>query len=121
MRVGAYAGWGLGAAGMAVFTIYGIKGNQMSDDASDKCGSDENGQSRCTQAERDRLIADVDDTFLIANIGLGVGVAGLAAGTVLFFLSQEDGEAGETGAEETVRVDVAPTPGGGFFSVSGTF
>lgn len=116
LRIGAYAGWGLGAAGLITFAVFTPLAYSEEADAKDKCGSDGSG---CEQPEKDELVQGVKDKLLIGNVGLGVGIVGAAAGTVLFYLSLQDDDAATT--DESVNVDVHPTQHGGLISVGGHF
>lgn len=77
-------GWGfvtlgIGVAGMATFAIAGTMANKRFDSLSEECGGP------CPESKR----GDVEggqrlDT--IANIGLGVGAAGIVAGTIMILV-----------------------------------
>ncbi len=117
LMIGAYAGWGVGVIGLAGFAFFGVQGRADETAALDECGDPED---TCTQPRKDELQAGVDDKFLLANIGLGVGIAGAAAGTVLFFLAQgEDTDRAAT--QDELTFDLRPTQGGSYFSLSGKF
>lgn len=117
--VTAYILWGVGAAGLATFGVFATLGKSAEDDALEQCPTNPvPPATECTTAEKQEFIDDVDQKFLIANIGLGVGATGAVVGTVLFFLSQQ----GDTASSPTYRVGGGPTvDGGGFVSVSGSF
>ncbi len=117
LMIGAYAGWGVGALGLAGFAIFGLQGASDEDEARDECGRPE---SMCTDPRKKELQDGVDQQYLFANISLGVGVAGAAAGTVLFFLAQDE-STDSAATQDELTLDVRPTTGGSFFSLSGTF
>jgi hypothetical protein len=62
-----------GLVGLGVFGVFGAIG--VSDRSANHC------DTGCPQAQKD----DVDTKFLIADIGLAVGVVGLAVATIWFF------------------------------------
>lgn len=82
MRIGAFAAAGVGVAGMILFAVEGSASNATFDRLKERCGGP------CPQ----EFAADVDNgktQQLLANVGLGVGIAGLAAGATLFALSMK--------------------------------
>jgi hypothetical protein len=117
MRIGAYAGWGLGVAGFATFAIVGSMVEPASDDAKERCPKSD--PDACTDQEREDLIAGVENKSLIANIGVGVGIAGAIGGTVLFILSMDD--AAQAPRNDELSFDVHTTQHGGLVTVGGHF
>ncbi len=106
LRPYAYIAGGVGVVGVAAFAVFGLMHNSKFNDLDDSCP-----QGRCTPDRQ----SDIDDgkryqTF--ANIGLAVGIVGLAAGTTLFVLS---GDGSESVATAKVRV------GPGSVQVAGRF
>lgn len=99
---------GLGAAGMVLFGVATMMGDQKLAQLQEECGG-----ARCT----DPKYADVVDsgkTFdLLANVGLGVGIAGLAAGTAMIVFG------GPRKAPATATLAV--TPGGAALRFGGSF
>jgi hypothetical protein len=116
LRLGAYVGWGVGGAGFLTFAIFGTLANSADKAAREECPTPD----FCDEAREEVLISDYDSKALIANIGVGVGIAGAATGTVLFFLSmpKDDKTTAETSG---VSVGVLPTNGGGSLSFRGLF
>jgi hypothetical protein len=57
--------------------------------------------------------------YLAADVSLGVGAAALGVATLLFVLPRHGKENPE--ARTAITVDVAPTPSGGFATLSGRF
>jgi hypothetical protein len=66
--------WGVGAAGLASFAIFGIKARLDYDSYESSCGQ------RCTESARD----SVATTVTTADVSLVVGLVGVAVGTVVF-------------------------------------
>jgi hypothetical protein len=107
MPVGAYVLGGVGVAGLGVFTAFGLMGMADKKDLDAKsCKPD------CAQSDVDKA----KQKFLIADIGLGVGVVSLAAAAVLYFTKGE-----VPAGESTMSVGVAPVKGGAAVGVGGTF
>jgi hypothetical protein len=82
-------GWvtlGVGVAGLATFGVAGSMANSRFDDLEQECGGP------CPASKQ----GDIDDgrrLDLIANIGLGVGIAGVVAGTTMILLGGSKKEA----------------------------
>jgi hypothetical protein len=112
LRPYAFIAGGVGAAGLISFAVFGALGKSQESDLRESCEPD------CSDEE----ISQVETKFLIADISLGVGVAGIATGVVLFILSMPSGD-DSAAADDAARisVDVAPARGGGFASLSGRF
>jgi hypothetical protein len=107
LRTWAYVAGGVGIAGLATFGVFGVMNNSKHSDLEEQCNNGVCPKS----AEED---ADTGRTYqTIANVGLVVGVVGLATGTVLFLMS---GNKEEKAAQRTTRraqaarwnVDVGP-------------
>lgn len=92
--VGSWIGWGVGAAGLVGFGIFGLKANLDYGSLKDTCGG------ACDPSERDAL----KTTMVIADVSLVIGLVGAGVGTVLYLM--------QPGASRTGRVDL--TPGGAF-------
>lgn len=116
LRLGAYVGWGVGGVGLITFAVVGTMANNADKAAREECLSG----TPCTQARKEELIDDVDTKGLIANIGLGVGIAGAATGTVLFILSMPKDNA-SAAPSSALHLGVRPTAGGSTLSLSGAF
>jgi hypothetical protein len=95
-RTLAYVAGGVGAAGLVTFAIFGLLDNSKYSDLQNACAHDVCSASRKSDADTGRTYQTV------ANVGLGVGIVGLATGTVLYFLSSKT----ERAAASTPRIDV---------------
>lgn len=80
LRPWAYVAGGVGVAGLATFTIFGLMSNSDYSDLQNAC------HPGCP-ASKSSEIDNGKTNQLIANIGLGVGIVGVAAGATLFVLS----------------------------------
>jgi hypothetical protein len=86
LRTWAYVAGGVGVAGVATFAIFGLMNNSKHNKLQDQCKNNvcpPDLQSDADAGKRDQTIA---------NIGLVVGVAGLATGTVLYLMSGKNKE-----------------------------
>jgi hypothetical protein len=111
LRTLAYVAGGVGVAGLATFTVFGIMNNSKYGDLQDTCPD-----NRCPTGVEDDI--DTGKTYqTIANVGLIVGGVGLAAGAVLFVMSTGESE-GATGAQAS-RTEL--TLGPGYVGVRGRF
>lgn len=81
LRPYAYIAGGVGLAGFAAFTIFGIMSNSDFNDLKSNCSS-----GSCPSSKSGE-INDGKTFQTVANVGLGVGIVGVAAGATLFVLS----------------------------------
>jgi len=104
LRPWAYVAGGVGVAGLATFTIFGLMSNSNYSDLQNSC------HPGCPASKSSEI--DNGKTYqLVANIGLGVGIVGVAAGATLFVLSL-----GGKSAPATTGLVVGPS----FVGVRGT-
>jgi hypothetical protein len=90
MRTWAYVAGAAGAAGLVTFGVFGLLNNSSYSSLEDDCPG-----GRCPPGRNGDI--DAGRRYqLIANVGLGVGVVGLAAGTTLFVLSSKSSEQPQT-------------------------
>ncbi len=90
MRTWAYVAGGAGAAGFLTFGVFGLLNNSSYSTLEDDCPN-----GLCQSGRNDDI--DAGRRYqLIANVGLGVGIVGLAAGTTLFLLSSKQPEQAHT-------------------------
>jgi tetratricopeptide (TPR) repeat protein len=85
-RSWAYLAGGLGVAGMATFGVFGAISQSKFDSLEQDCTN-----AHCPP-NRESDIDQGKQFQTIANIGLGVGIVGLTAGTVLFLVSDSPSE-----------------------------
>lgn len=117
-RTLAYIAGGVGAAGLVTFGVFGILNNSKYGDLKDACPD-----NSCPPGKKSE--ADTGRTYqTVANVGLVVGIVGLAGGTALYILStrddKKDSEADTADARDNRRgVDVGV--GFGSVNVRGTF
>jgi hypothetical protein len=100
---------GIGVAGIAVFATFGALGLSEKSDAETTCAPN------CTDDE----VGSIRTKFIIGDIGLGVGVASLAAAVIVGIVSASSG--GDEVATLPVRIGGAPAPGGGMLTLEGVF
>jgi hypothetical protein len=95
MRTSAYVAGGAAAAGLLTFGVFGLLSHSSYSSLEDDCPN-----GRCPPGRNDEI--DAGRRYqLIANVGLGVGIAGLAAGTMLFVLSSKEPEQAQTAVRIT--------------------
>jgi hypothetical protein len=81
LRPWAYVAGGVGVAGLATFTIFGLMSNSNYSDLQGAC------PNRNCPAGKSSEIDNGKTYQTVANVGLVVGLVGVAAGTTLFVLS----------------------------------
>lgn len=106
LRPYAFVAGGVGGVGLAGWAVFSILGKGEQSDLEATCSPN------CTDSE----VQPVRTKYLIANVSLGVGLAGLAAGTALFFISRP-----KASSRAAWSVGVEPARGGALGSVSGKF
>jgi hypothetical protein len=83
LRPFSYVAGGVGVAGFATFAIFGIMSNSTYSDLKSACPSSQGG---CPPSKKDE-VSSGQTQQTIANVGLVVGLAGLAAGGTLLVFS----------------------------------
>jgi hypothetical protein len=106
VRTGGFVVAGVGVAGLATFAITGLLANSKYSSVSAACGG-----THCTDPAYQSQIDAGKTLDTVANIGLGVGLAGLVGGTLMIVFG---------GAKEA-PVAVAASPDGARLFVRGTF
>lgn len=105
-RTYAYIAGGVGAAGLITFGIFGAMAANRWSTIQDECGS-----KPCPESKRD-YIEGGQTQQRIANVGLVIGIIGVATGVTLFVLSKP-----KKPTEGTTTAVVGPS----FIGLSGTF
>jgi tetratricopeptide (TPR) repeat protein len=91
-----FAALAVGVVGMGAFAISGIMANNRYSEIQERCG-----EVACTDpADTDKINAG-KTMDLVANIGLGIGVAGLVAGSLMVGLGWPESEASPEATEDT--------------------
>ena len=84
---------GIGVVGMGTFIAGGVMADDRYSQLEDECGS-----PPCTDPKYVDVVDEGKTLDLVANIGLGIGIAGLTAGTLMVLLDLPSGS--EEGADE---------------------
>ena len=109
---------GVGLVGIGVGSYFGLRAIDKRSKAEERCtlGPDGNG---CSEGAVD-LNREARDAARFANLGIGVGVVAVVAGTYLYFAGAPSGPVEQSdAARKPVDVGVAVLPGGGFASLTG--
>ena len=107
LRVAGWVAIGVGATGLAVFTIAGLSAKGVHDDLEADCGS-----APCTDAGHRDDASRGKTLQTVANIGLVAGLLGAAGGTAVLLFVEPTPE---------TQASFAPAPGGGVFAYRGKF
>jgi len=107
LRVAGWVAIGVGATGLAVFTVAGLSAKGVRDELEADCGS-----APCTDGAHRDDAARGKTLQTVANVGLVAGVLGAAGGTALLLLARPTPE---------TEARLTPAPGGGFVSYGGRF
>lgn len=120
MRIGAYAALGVGVAGVAVGTIFGLKAQSRKSEFNELCPTHPScvvpPGDETTGPRLERLQEESNSARTLSTVGFIAGGVGLAAGTALFFLSSDSG-----GADTATARHVTPWIGLGSAGVNGRF
>jgi hypothetical protein len=111
LRPYAYIAGGVGAAGIIGFAVLGAIGKAEENDLRDSGCS-----PNCSRSDTDAI----KTKYIVADVLLGVGIAGLGTGVALFFLSQPKHEEPKDTARG-LKFDVRAAPGAAFATVDGRF
>jgi len=116
-KVGAFVGWGVGAAGLIFGTTMMLVNRDKRADADALCPAGNCPVSRKPEVES--LDSDAGSAATLSWIGYGVGVAGLGVGTVLYFMAEKSKAPGGESAQ--ARAAVIPWVGVGGAGLRGRF
>jgi hypothetical protein len=126
----------LGAGGVAVGTVYGLKANSETESAralcvggpsGNTCERDRNLQNfdggRAERDERNRHVENSDRAALFAYVGWGVAAAGFVTSAVVLLTAPSGGDEVDAVADESAALLLEPMLGSGFIGtkVRGTF
>ena len=110
VRKAGFAVLGLGVVGMGLFAFGGLQGNSKFATLEKECGG-----TRCTDPKYADIVDSGKTMDLLANIGLGVGAAGLVAGTIMVIVG------GPKPKPKTTEASVFVGPGQTIFQVRHVF
>lgn len=110
LRKAGFAVLGVGVVGMGLFAVGGIQGNAKFATLEKECGS-----TRCTDPKYADVVDSGKTMDLLANVGLGLGVAGIVAGTVMVIVG------GPKPKPKTTEASVFVSPGQTMLSVRHSF
>jgi hypothetical protein len=102
---------GVAVAGFGSFAYFGLRGSDEYDDA----------RSRCAPSCAPKDVEDGKRAFILADVGLAIGVASAAAAVVLYLLPREQEQQQGQRAIDVARVDIAALPDGGRMRWTGSF
>jgi hypothetical protein len=108
LRTLGFVAGGVGVAGFAVFTVAGLAAKGTYDHLNRECGA-----AGCADSAHRNAIDRGKLQQTIANVGLAVGIVGVAAGGTLLVLSRSK--------HEESSASIALVPGGGCVSYRGAF
>ena len=129
LRPYAFAAWGAGAVGLGVFAVLGTLGRAEEDSLRQDCPlldttPETVEPGACPSDEIESRKSDYESKFVAADVGLVVGIAGVATGTVLYMLSLDDSSQGGAATESdaaALQFDVSQLRGGAWASVKAQF
>jgi len=106
-----YVAAGVGLAGMATFTVFGLTNNSQYSDLESSCPDNRCPESLADSAETGRTYQH------LANVGLGVGIVGLGTAAALLLFSPSPPSPETPAPAAAARVVIGPR----FVSVTGGF
>lgn len=101
---------GIGIAGMAGFTYFGIKGTLEAGDLGDTCGK----TKTCSESQ----VAAVKRQLVVADVSLAIGLVSLGSALYIYFT---DKAGADKPAQHTFKPELAVGPGLARFGLSGSF
>jgi hypothetical protein len=113
LRPYAFVAGGVGVAGIIGFVALGAVGHSKENELNGTCGP----THTCAQSDVDGIKTD----YLLADVSLGLGIAGLGAGVALFFLSQPKADPAKTDDVALMHFGVKTSRNGALGTISGRF
>ncbi len=107
----------VGAGGMIMFAVSGSMSSSTYDKLKTECG----GEKACTDHTHDDEISKGKTQQTIANVGLGIGVVGLAAGAGLIIGGVVGGKHKKGDDKPAAALHIEPQIGPGYAGLLGTF
>jgi hypothetical protein len=118
-RIAAFVAGGVGVAGLLVGAITGGLALGKKGTIEEHCKDTGSGDRFACDPEGKAAADSGQSLALVSSIGFGVGLAGVAAGAVLFFTAPSSPK--PEAAKRWIKPDVAVGPSGGFVGVRGAF
>ena len=113
LRPYAFVAGGVGVAGIAGFIILGAMGRSKQSELDGSCGLTHS----CSPSD----VNAIKTKYLLADVSLGLGIAGLGTGVALFFLSQPKSDKPKNEDAKGLHLDVRTRADGAVATVSGWF
>jgi hypothetical protein len=109
---------GVGAAGIAAGSVFGLMALRNKGALADVC----DGERSCPATSQSEL-DDLDRNAMLSNIGFGVGLAGVALGTTLLVWPMENSSVADTGTSTVSgdRLRASAWVGPGSAGLAGSF
>jgi hypothetical protein len=108
----AFVSAGVGAVGLGVGVVFGLKASNLDKDAEEHCEG-----AACFDAKGPELSSDARSAALLANIGYGVGAVGLGTAVVLAIMELQDDEPPVAAQQPRAKWSLAPEVGVGTASL----
>jgi hypothetical protein len=118
VRMAGFAVAGVGVAGLVVFGVAGMMVRSKLSTLEEECGG-----ARCSDPKYGDVIDSGKTLALVTNIGLGVGVAGLAAGGVMIAIGgpKSASSGAKPAAGPAASAAIGFSPAGPSIRLAGTF
>jgi hypothetical protein len=116
LRTAGFAVAGVGVAGMVVFAVAGLMVRSKLSTLDEECGG-----ARCSDPKYSDVIDSGKTLALVTNIGLGVGIAGLAAGGVMIAIGGPKSASAGAKPAAAASAAIGFSPAGPSIRLTGTF